>query len=230
MINGPYQTGLTLAEPPWPTPPQVTGRRSLAQASARGETVAFRRVDLAPDQPKAGLGQPQPSQPQPSRPVQARAPGTPDESGQHPAPRGARDGPPARETGREAPASQRPPPTTPPVRDHDADGLPRPVTAGRTALLAGRAGVMAQLFGQDPGRPSAADGGRPGADRGRSEDAPPPPPPLSRLEVDVALRTYQTANRAVGTAGFDDDQGTGARFEVLLEAAPARGPALEVVA
>jgi len=245
MISGPYQSGLPRTDNPLLTSPYGTGRRSLAQSPGPAESTAFRRVDLSTRPAASGEQGQAPSAPAPSDP--SRSQRLAEDARHRPSPQGTAQG-----RGQDRPESSRthpsdgdevaagaahsrtPPPAAPPVRDADGNGLPHPVTAGRTALLSGRAGIMAQLFGQDPTRsqqPHPDPRGRtPAAATSRETAA---HPPLSRLEINVAITTYRGANDAVGgpaATATATETGGGIGVEILVDMAPARSTGLDAVA
>jgi hypothetical protein len=207
MINGPYQTGASALDSFRPVL-HGTGRRSLAAASeGAAANTGFRRVDVSATG-RMTLDEQHGAGPQAARDrVGGLLDGQRQRSNQAP-PRADNDQTPARSDDR-TPRPDAAPTLPPPRRDSDGDGLPRPVTAGRTALLSGRAGVLAQLFGQDPGR----DGSM--ASQGRAAASPPSSEGLSPLRRGAAIETYQAVSRALEAQdGAGEAQG-GARVEIV---------------
>jgi hypothetical protein len=180
---------------PPPVPVEAGGaRRSLSAGSGDpGTPTAFRRVDL------------------PAPPV---AP-PPKGSEPRPDPRQAQAQPRAEDRPRGRPAPDRP--DSPSARDA---AVRQPPTGGQTRLLAGAAGVLAQLFGQDPGASGTVSdrqggwrqggqGGQGSASTTGSTDAGTAP---GSLMTRLGVGAYQAVNRVIGAAagrlsGADDDHG-----------------------
>lgn len=206
MINGPYQPG---ASPLDSFRPGLhgTGRRSLAAASEGiAANAGFRRVDLSATGRMTLDGQ-DGAGPQAARDrVGGLLDGQRQRSHQAP-PHADNDQTPAQPDDRASRPDTAPTPP-PPRRDSDGDGLPRPVTAGRTALLSGRAGVLAQLFGQDPGR----DGKM--ASQGRAVESLPSAEALSPLRRGAAIETYRAVSGAL-EAQEGADETHGVRVEIV---------------
>lgn len=227
MINGPYQPGASPLDSFRPVL-HGTGRRSLAAASEGVAAGAgFRRVDLSATG-RMTLDEQHGAGPQAARDrVGGLLDGQRQRSHQVP-PRADNDQTPARSDD----SASRPnaaPTGPPPRRDSDGDGLPRPVTAGRTALLSGRAGVLAQLFGQDPGR----DGRMASQQGGAADSSPPSSEGLSTLRRSAAIETYQAVNRVLEARDGAGEGQDGARFEIFTGDSRAprfEGPVLDAVA
>lgn len=198
---GPAWTGV--ATPLDVTRPTGRGsgvRRSLAIPGDDGTgQSAFRRVDLA-----STAVAPVPPGPDGRIPAndidRQRDPLRRDAQGRGPGPlRPDGDAPDAR-----APADSET--ATPPHGSAGAGAGPQSLTAGRTALLAGAMGVLAQLFGQTVATPSAAiitDGQRAGiqgpsvaGDGGADGSG---PRHLTPVETRAGHEAYRAANRAVGS-------------------------------
>ncbi|MBB4286894.1 hypothetical protein [Roseospira goensis] len=207
-------------------------RRTLSAGVPAAEGGAFRRFDLAtsagpgvdPRSPTAD-----PTRPRPDRRPEDDAPGAlrqrrpaAAEAGPEDRPAGAGTESAVARAAGEAP------------RETEPQGLLRPLTAGRTALLAGALGVLAQLVGQSAAPPQAATATAgpaaaplPAGGAGTADQAETVGP--SVIQTRAGLRTYEAANRAVGAAAGPAVSADGR--EILIGApAPARTPLLDAVA
>lgn len=175
-------------------------RRSLAASgSDPAAPPAFRRFDLSrtPPPPRPVGAEDRHSQ-QDSRARGRPVADRPDRPGDEPGRAGARAESAGIAAGRDDLARQ---PFSPGVSD---GGVPMPPAAGRTSLLSGSMGVMAQLFGQDF-RGFGGAGPRGGVWRqdaaddawSRQDDE---PPRASSLMTRLGIGAYEAVNRIIGAA------------------------------